>query len=109
MTITEGPSSEGPSSAGPISAGPISAGPISDDELTALALAADPDPAIPVDAQPWTGSRGAGGVLPDWYMPAPIAGRRGWRARAVAAVIILSFLAVSGSGLCITYGLLSIA
>lgn len=87
-----------------------SEGPITDDELTALALAADPDAAIPADAQPWTSALGeGGGVLPDWYMPAPIAGRRGWRARTVAAVIILSFLAVSGSGLCITYGLLSIA
>ena len=81
-------------------------GPITDDELAALALAADPDAEIPADAMPWNAFRSGEGPLPDWYMPAPMTGRRGWRPRAVAGVIILAFLVINAFGLCITYGLL---
>jgi hypothetical protein len=80
-----------------------------DDELTALALAADPDAVVADDAVSlwdlWRADAGDA-LLPDWYMPAPMPGGRrqtGWR-RRVAAVVIASFLAIAASGLCSTYG-----
>ena len=44
-----------------------------DDELTAEALAADPDAPIADDAMPFdAGSEATGNMLlPQWYMPAP--------------------------------------
>jgi hypothetical protein len=78
---------------------------ITDDELTALALAADPDAPLGEDAvalplypdEPF-------GALPAWYMPpamARVAG--GWRRVAIFA-IIAGFLVIDAFGLCITYG-----
>lgn len=88
------------------------ADPISDDELTALALAADPDAAPGPDAVSlWSLDQPmAPGGLPDWYMPAPAAARpdRGWR-RVVVLVIIAAFIAIAASGLCSTYGEIVIA
>jgi hypothetical protein len=83
------------------------------DELTALALAAEPDAPIDDDAVPFTGAfdDGAGGLLPSWYMPAPggaVRVGRGWR-RVVAITGIIAFLAVDAVGLCSTYGWLTIA
>lgn len=78
--------------------------PVTDDELTALALAADADAEIDVDAVPWNVARTSTGPLPDWYMPAPTTVRRGWQAKTVAGVIILAFLIINAFGLCITYG-----
>ncbi len=86
--------------------------PITDDELAALALAADPDTEAGPDAvslwsldQPMTP-----GGLPGWYMPAPAAVPRdgGWR-RVVVYVIIAAFVAIAASGLCSTYGEIVIA
>lgn len=80
--------------------------PIADDELSALALAADPDTPVGDDAVcMWelTGSDPRG-LLPAWYMPAPVVGGlRGWRRRVIFAVII-SFLVITAFGLCNTYG-----
>jgi hypothetical protein len=85
---------------------------LSDDELSALALAADPDMKLADDAvSVWevlgSGMTGGRGVLPEWYMPAPMSGarpqRRRWH-RPVAMLIIASFLVIDGLGLCITYG-----
>ena len=81
--------------------------PITDEELTALALAGDPDAAIDADAVPW--AVGAGGPLPDWYMPAPTTVRRGWQVKAVVYLVILAFLVINAFGLCITYGHLVVA
>ncbi len=91
---------------------------LTDDELTALALAADPDTDVAGDAvSVWDmlgteGRTGGRGLLPGWYMPAPLAGahprRRRWH-RPVALVIIASFLIVDALGLCITYGQLVVA
>ena len=77
---------------------------IDDDELTALALAADPDAPVDDDARPLT-EAGADGLLPAWYMPAPTTRRRltGWR-RRVALLSISSFIAINAYGLCSTYG-----
>lgn len=87
-----------------------SAGPITDEELSALALAADADAVVADDAVPLGEFLGAGGLsgelLPDWYMPAPAgAGRllQGWR-RRVVLLIVVSFLLLNAYGLCSTYG-----
>jgi hypothetical protein len=82
--------------------------PLSDEELAALALAADPDTPVDDDAVClWelTGS-GTDDLLPEWYMPSPARGLgrlRGWR-RWVILLIIASFLAIEAYGLCSTYG-----
>jgi hypothetical protein len=79
---------------------------VGDDELSALALAADPDIEVPADAVPFgvlTGT-GADGPLPAWYMPAAVGGRlSGWR-RIPPALVVASLLVINASGLCITYG-----
>lgn len=79
---------------------------ISDEELTALALAADPDLPFDDDAEPFDARPGMGagdGLLPDWYMPSPGRSRRR-RSAIVALVIIASLLLVNAYGLCVTYG-----
>jgi hypothetical protein len=86
----------------------IDDGPVTDEELTALALATDPDAEIDPDAVPWRVG-GADGPLPDWYMPTATTVRRGWRAKAVVGVIVLAFLVINAFGLCITYGHLVVA
>ena len=84
--------------------------PISDDELTSLALAADPDPVIHADAVPFAALHGEyGDLLPAWYMPAPCATGGSRRRNAmVATVVIASLLLVNALGLCVTYGRLEI-
>ena len=95
--------------------------PISDDELAALALAADPDQALSADAiSIWElgldddliGGGGRGSVLPSWYMPAPMGtgptGRR-WLRRAIAITVIVAFLVIDAYGLCSTYGQIVVA
>src|SRR4051812_10458949 len=81
-----------------------------DEELTALALAADVDEPLADDAVPFDAHvAGFGDLLPDWYMPAPVV-YRGRRTHAVVGgVIILSLLVVNAVGLCVTYGHLDIA
>jgi hypothetical protein len=81
--------------------------PISDEELTALALAADPDAPIADDAvNLWELDReDDDALLPAWYMPSPMGARRltGWR-RRVAILLIVAFLLIDAYGLCSTYG-----
>ena len=81
----------------------------SDDELTALALAADPDAPIAEGAAPIGIHLGQlGSALPLWYMP-PAAGTRGgrrWKAPFVLAVVS-AFLLIDLLGLCNTYGVLT--
>ena len=86
--------------------------PVTDDELTGLALAADPDAGVAADAVPLQellGSKEAAGaddLLPAWYMPAPMAVTgvlRGWR-RRVVLLIVASFVLITAYGLCTTYG-----
>jgi hypothetical protein len=83
--------------------------PLSDEELSELALAADPDPSLDDAVSFWeaTGAR-PGDRLPRWYMPTPVGGRpvRGWRRRLVIFLII-SFLLIDAYGLCNTYGLVA--
>jgi hypothetical protein len=81
---------------------------ITDEELTALALAADPDSQVEADAVPidlWGGD-GPSHPLPDWYMPVPMGTPRplrGWR-RGVVLLVVGSFVLVNAYGLCSTYG-----
>ena len=80
---------------------------ISDDELTALALAADPDAPLSPDAvNLWELESPDAPLLPDWYMPAPMTGRRRltrWQ-RRVAWLIVVAFVLIDAYGLCSTYG-----
>jgi hypothetical protein len=84
--------------------------PLSDEELTAVALAADPDPSLDADAVSFWELTGAGPDqrLPEWYMPTPVGGRpvRGWRRRLVI-LLIASFLLIDAYGLCNIYGWVS--
>jgi hypothetical protein len=80
---------------------------IDDEELTALALAADPDTPIAEDAVSlWDLDRDEADLLPGWYMPAPMAGRRrlSRRQRRIAWLIVAAFVAIDAAGLCSTYG-----
>ena len=82
---------------------------VTDEELTALALAADPDAGLADDAVCLWDLLGATGPgrLPEWYMPAAMEGarppRKRWH-RRVALMVIVSFLLIDAFGLCITYG-----
>jgi hypothetical protein len=81
---------------------------VSDDELTALALASDPDVEVDDDAVCLADllDPAAPRLLPEWYMPAPMgpAGPlRGWR-RAIVLLVVASFLLITAAGLCNTYG-----
>ncbi len=79
-------------------------------ELTEQALAADPEPALGPDAVSVLAGPGSPELLPSWYMPAPASGVRAPRgARSVIAVVIVAFLVINALGLCITYGVLTIA
>ncbi len=82
-------------------------GGISDEELTALALAADGqvlDPAALPD--PVLAQRGP---LPLAYMPPAMGGRHG-RGMAVAAIVVIAVLVtITMLGFCNTYGTMSFA
>jgi hypothetical protein len=79
--------------------------PITDDELTALALASDPDRPLDPDAVPLSVYLAQiPGLLPQWYMPPAMAssGSR-WRTGVILAVIF-AFVLIEAWGLCSTYG-----
>lgn len=91
-------------------AGPIG---LSDEELTELALAADPNPVLGDDAVSlWDlAAPDDEHRLPTWYMPSPrVAARRltGWR-RRIAIGIVVAFLLIDAAGLCSTYGSIALA
>jgi hypothetical protein len=82
---------------------------ITDDELTELALAADPHAPLPEDAVPIGVhlSQFGAAPLPLWYMPAVVRSSGGrWRLPVVVAVVSAFFL-IDALGLCNTYGVLS--
>ena len=85
--------------------------PIGDDELAALALAADPDVVVGDDAVSVWDVLGSARTapLPEWYMPAPMAARQlpRWRrvlVRANVGLIVAAFVTINAAGLCNTYG-----
>ena len=79
---------------------------ISDEELTALALAADPMRPLDEDAMPMAVYLASQpGPLPEWYMPLSATRARRWRWPVVAPVIF-AFVLIASFGLCATYGTL---
>jgi len=80
---------------------------VTEEELTALALAADPDAPVGDDACCFFDVVGpdAAPLLPEWYMPGVAGAGRlsAWR-RSVALVIVATFLLITAYGLCNTYG-----
>jgi hypothetical protein len=80
-------------------------GGITDEELTALALAADADEPLSPDAVPLDVYAATdGSFLPSWYMPPVMARRaRHWRVPAIW-VLIAAFLLIDAFGMCICYG-----
>jgi hypothetical protein len=83
---------------------------ISDEELTSLALAADPHPVIDPRVAPWRPMADAvTGLLPDWYMPTPSGTQRGTASKVAIGIVIVSFVVINALGLCITNGFLTIA
>jgi hypothetical protein len=85
-------------------------GGLSDEELTALALAADPQSPIDDDAVPiGVYLSFLPGPLPEWYMPvARGRGGKRWRIPVVTTVVV-AFLVIDAFGLCNTFGFLSLA
>ncbi len=78
---------------------------ISDEELTALALAADPDQPLDPDAVPLSAYlANSPGPLPEWYMAPVMARHSGRRRQAVILALIGAFLLIEAFGLCSTYG-----
>jgi hypothetical protein len=85
-------------------------GTFSDEELTALALAADPDAPIDPDAKPWYLSTNLGSqLLPEWYMPIPMSRGRGRVSKAAAVSVVVGLVVVCAFGLCVTSGFLQLA
>lgn len=87
---------------------------LTDDELTALALSADPDAALSSDAVPYQVHLARVGTLaraslPGWYMaPATALPGRRWRTPVILTVVA-AFLLIDALGLCNTFGVLSLA
>jgi hypothetical protein len=78
---------------------------ISDDDLAALALAADPDQPVPADAVPLDAYLAtAPGGLPDWYMAPVMARHSAGRRRLVILAVVAAFVLIEAFGLCSTYG-----
>jgi hypothetical protein len=82
---------------------------ITDDELTALALAADPDQPVEPDAVPIALDGAVAGLLPEWYMPAPMSAGGGVARRWLLSAIVLLLVAINGAGVCVTFGFPEIA
>jgi hypothetical protein len=82
---------------------------ITDEELTQLALSADPDAPLDPEAVPLSSYlTQLPALLPDWYMPTP-SGRGGgrWRTTVILGVVA-AFLVIEALGLCSTFGSLNL-
>jgi hypothetical protein len=78
---------------------------ISDEELIALALAADPDQPLASDAVPIADYLAdAFEPLPEWYMAPVMARHSGRRRQVIILALIGAFLLIEAFGLCSTYG-----
>ena len=78
---------------------------LTDDELTRLALAAAPMAVPAGDAVPLAEFLAEDdGLLPTWYMPAPMTRLRPRWQRAVVLLLIVAFVAIEAAGLCSTFG-----
>jgi hypothetical protein len=84
---------------------PIDAGPISDEELTELALSADPDEELGADAIPLSLRAGEYfELLPHWYMPPVLSNGGSRRKKAVVLVLVATLLTIEALGLCSVFG-----
>jgi hypothetical protein len=82
--------------------------PFTDEELSALALAAEPITSLAEDAVAWGGGDSRPpSLLPTWYMPSPSYHVRGRWTRVIVITLIVGFLVIDAFGLCITSGFLS--
>ncbi|HEY1465911.1 MAG TPA: hypothetical protein VGF11_02560 [Acidimicrobiales bacterium] len=80
-----------------------------DQELTALALAAEAGAPVGQDAVPLAVYLGqSSGPLPEWYMPSPMTRVHAWWRLPVVTTIVGAFLIIGALGLCNTYGILGI-
>jgi hypothetical protein len=87
---------------------PLDAG-ITDEELTELALAADPGEPLPENAVPIASYMAQfAAPLPSWYMPPVMRSGSRWKA-PVVLVVVGAFLLIDAMGLCNTYGILNFA
>lgn len=78
---------------------------ITDEELCALALAADPDQPLDADAVPLdVYLTTTGSTLPAWYMAPVMARHSGPRRKAIILAVVGAFLLIEAFGLCSTYG-----
>jgi hypothetical protein len=77
--------------------------PLTDDELTALALAADPDAPLDPDAVEFAPVSGVTS-LPAWYMPAAAIRTSARWHRPLIFAVIAAFLIIDAAGFCSTYG-----
>lgn len=83
---------------------------LTDEELTELALAADPEAPLPLDAVPMDVHLSQfAGSLPLWYMPPIVRSGGGRWKRPVVVAVVAAFLLIDAMGLCNTYGILSLA
>jgi len=82
--------------------------PFTDDELAALAMAADPTLPLAPDAVPYDRVLGTvPSLLPEWYMARATAVHTSrWR-RPVVLGVVAAFLLIDAAGLCSTYGVIS--
>ena len=76
---------------------------VTDEELTAEAMAADPESPVADDAVPFGVNESPEAILPDWYMPAP-GGGRGKGRRIVLTVLAGSLVVGNLTGFCVTFG-----
>jgi hypothetical protein len=83
----------------------VDPGTFTEAELTALALAADPNGPIDDDAVTVAEFLGqSDGLLPAWYMPSPmVRSGKPWRIPVVVA-IVAAFVIIEAFGLCSTFG-----
>jgi hypothetical protein len=102
MTVTAGPTTDGSQQGSDL--GDAIGDAISDEELTALALAADPDTPVAPDATVWLAARES--TLPAAYLPAAsVRSRPASRLRTVTVLIVIAaFLSITALGFCATYG-----
>ena len=88
-------------------AGRLEGRPVDDDELTALALAADPTTPLADDAVPWLGA--PMGLLPEWYMGATTGHSSSRGRRLVAVALAMGLVGGCALGLCVTSGWVQLA
>ncbi len=79
-------------------------GPLTEAELTALALSADPGAPLDDEAVPMAHYLAQTvGLLPEWYMPAPMLRTRGWKVPVVLGIVV-AFVVIEALGLCSAFG-----